>query len=320
MKTFVIECLLVAFPKMVSGAGTTLVQLILLRYLGPEHYGMYALCVTGIVLADGVLGSALDLGIVRLVPQYRTTQPDRALALEQTALLVKCVLAAGVCLLLLLGAEPVSQRLFQHAGTAHLLYLSGGAVFALLLLRSGLVHLQVESKFAWYGGLDLVHNLLRFGGIALLLGTAQVTPGAVLACFVLAPVGALLLCLGAFERRMWTRRSRSPGVVKELLSVVHWSLLTFSVGTVLSRLDVFVLTMQSSMTQVGLFSGGSTVALIPELLGTYLGVVLGPRIIPYCQAGRFFPFFRRFQLASFVLCAVFYLLAWVSIELGCRKF
>lgn len=314
LRTFVIECLCVALPKLLSGAGTTAVQLVLLRYLGPEPYGMYALCVTGILLADGVLGSALDMGVLRLAPLYRLHDRTRSLAIEHTALLLKGALAAGTGGVLLVYAEPLSRYLFQHDGTALLLYLSSAAICGLLMLRSSLVHLQVEQQFAQYGLLDLAHNVGKFGGIALVLGCVAVTPAMLLACFALAPGAVFVVYLVTYGRVLWPRLPLAPGAGKELLGAVHWSLLTFGLGTLSSRLDIVLLTMQATMTHVGLFSGAQTFALIPELLGTYLGVVLSPRIMPLYQAGRFFPFFRRFQLASFGACGVCYVLAWLSME------
>lgn len=184
----------------------------------------------------------------------------------------------------------------------------------LLMLRSALVHLQVESKFALYGGLDLLHNVLKFGGIALLLWSAQVSPGAVLALFVFAPVSVCLLSLATVDRDMLRCVPSPPRVLRELLDVVKWSLLTFSFGAAISRLDIFLLSMRSTMAEVGLFSGGQVFAIIPEFLGTYLGVVLHPRIMPYCHSGQFFAFFRRFQLASLACCGLLYLLAVLSAE------
>ena len=63
IKKGIFEFLSVSAPKVIGGAGTVAVNVVLLRYFGPEQFGVYSLCVVGILLVDAILGSALDTGI-----------------------------------------------------------------------------------------------------------------------------------------------------------------------------------------------------------------------------------------------------------------
>jgi len=314
MKKVLLELFFVALPKILSGAGAASVNLILLRYFEPEQFGMYSLCITGILLADGILGSAFDMGVLRLAPAYRATDEKRSLAIEKAAVILKLIVTLTVGLLLVLFAQPLSRSLFQQEGTAYLLYLSSCAALGMLLFRSVLVHLQVEGKFALYGSLDLLHNVLKFGGIALILAFSHVSLGAVLTFFALGPACVSVLYLGACRKKFLGQGSASVRAAGELLGFVKWSLLIFSLAALISRLDIFLLTIQADMREVGIFSGGQAFAVIPDLIGGYLAVVLNPRIIPYCREGRFFAFFWRFQLASLVGCVVIYLTVILSME------
>jgi O-antigen/teichoic acid export membrane protein len=313
-KKFLLEFFFVAFPKILTGAGTTGVNLVLLRYFTPEEFGVYSLCVAGILLTDSILGSAIDIGVLRLATLYHKTETLRSLAIEKAALLLKLAAVLVVGSVLALFAEPLSLLLFQQEGKIYLLYLCSWAALGMLLLRSILVHLQVEGQFVFYGSLDLLHNVLKFGGVVLILLFAQASPGAVLTFLALGPTCVFVFGLGTCGKTILTRHSTPPGVVSELLHFVKWSLPTVGLWMLISRLDIFLLTLRSTMSEVGLFSGGQAFAAIPELIGYYLAVILSPRIMPDYREGRFFAFFWRFQLASFVVCVMIYLTAVLSMD------
>lgn len=311
MKKGVLEFLFVASPKVLGGMLTIAVNAVLLRYLGPGQYGIYSLCLAAILLADGVFGSAIDLGVLRLAPLYRASDLARSLAIEKAALYLKLLLCLAACLPLFLFAAPISERLFHQADTRYLIYLTCFVATAMLLLRSTLVHMQVDHKFMLYGALELLHSILKFGGIAVLLVFFQPTPGALLLLFAVAPTVVFLLAMKNMPWLNSGQASVQPPLV-ELFGVVKWFLLTFSFSAVLSRADIFALTVFSNIHEVGIFSGGYVFAMIPELLGTYLAVVLSPRIMPYCRNGRFYELFKRVQLGCVAVAVVLFASAWLG--------
>src|ERR1700730_9366651 len=57
----------VALPKVFSAVLQLIINLLLIRHLGPDQAGIVFVCLTTILLGDAVLGSALDVAVVRLV-------------------------------------------------------------------------------------------------------------------------------------------------------------------------------------------------------------------------------------------------------------
>lgn len=304
-----------AAPKATSGILTVLVNWILLSYLGPEEFGIYSLCVAAILLTDAIIGSAIDMGVLRLAPLYRATDMEHSLIIEKAALSLKFLLALVACLAVVLFAEPLSTSLFHQKDTAHLLYISAIAATGMLLLRSTLVHLQVERKFALYGVLDFFHNLLKFGGIALILAFYSVRPDTVLVFFAVGPICAFALGLFLFGKKLVGSWRAQTQVASELVDFVKWFLLTFTVAAVVSRLDIFMLSSFSTMREVGIFSGGYVFALIPELLGMYLAIVFSPRIMPYYRDGHFFLFYRSVQIALWAATLVIFVIVLLGIDI-----
>ena len=316
MKKGLYEFLCVVLPKGVGGVGTIVLNLILLHVLGGEQtgpYGVYSLCVAGILMADGVFGTAFDMGVLRLAPLYRSVHPARSYSIERHALALKAGLVVTASLVVSLLAGPLSRLLFQAPGYEHLLHISCCAATALLLLRSTLLHLQIDRRFTLYGLVDLLHHVLKFGGIGAMLAFADATPANVLAWFAAAPSVAFVLFIGVLGRRLLFERSGERGVARELLGFVRWFLLTFCVTTLVSKLDILLLPiLTGDLDEVGIFGGALVLTLIPELLGVYASVVLTPRIMPAFRDGRFPAFFQKYQAVATSVGVALFMAVWAS--------
>ncbi len=78
-----LEFVTVASPKVLAGVCTFGLNLVLMRKLGVAQYGIYALCSTVILLSDTILGSSLDLAILRLAPLERERDGSLCLAIQK---------------------------------------------------------------------------------------------------------------------------------------------------------------------------------------------------------------------------------------------
>ena len=315
LKRGIVDVFLVAAPKVVAGATTLLVNVVLLRYFGPEQFAIYSLCVTGILLTDAILGAAVDMGILRLVPLHQTSDPDRALAIQKAALFLKVVPASVATAVLLAFSRPVARFLFHQDGYSFLIFLSAISAIGLLSLRSTQACLQVAQRFSLYAALDWLHNAVRFGGIAAILWLNRPSIPGVLFFFSIAPMFAFALGIAFVGNRILGRTKQFWWAAREMARYVGWYATTFALTASVSRLDVFLLTSWSSLSEVGVFAGAQVFALIPELLGGYLAVVLGPRVVPYCLEGRFGSFFRRFQPLMISGCALLYVAGFAAVRL-----
>lgn len=307
------EFLLVALPKVVGGAALILINALAISMLEPAQYGAFSVCFAGILLVEGVVGSAFDMSVLRLVPTMLTGQPDRALSIEAAALWMKAAMVAGVSLLLVPLAGPIATGVFELPEGANLVYLTCAAALAVLGLRSVQVHLQARGRFAQYGALDLLASTLRIGGMGLVWLLVDPSPAQLLAVLTVAPAVALLIGLGAWARGLLGRHRALFAAAGEVLATVSWFLLTFAVTTVAARLDLWLLTAWGSMQQVGIFSAGHVLAMIPELLGMYLAVVMSPKIMPAIKAGEFPRMLRKFQFAALSVALAMLLIAWASL-------
>ncbi len=300
------EFLLVAFPKALTGFGTIVFNLILLRALGAEQFGVVSICVTSVLLVDAIIGSAIDLSVMKLAPALRPSDPEACKAIQRSALYLKA--AGGIVLTapLILARGPISQALFRSSGYESVLGISALAALALLILRSAQAQMQIESNYRLYGMVELLHAALRFGGVAAIITLGLASPLAVMACISAAPLALVALWLASGARGLLSPPAIDLFWSRQLVTHLRWSLLTFGLGALISRLDLFILARWAGLAEVGLYSAALTLAMMAQLAGTYIAVVTNPRVGPMMKEGRLGAFYWRFQLALAVCCVAGY--------------
>ena len=286
----------VTLPRTLNGVSAVVVNMWAVRHLEPGAYGVFAFCSACLLLFDGLVCSALDLGVMRRDAAQR--QGTRGFTpVERSAIAMK-VLVAAVCIgaALLIG-EQVGWIAFERPGGRWLFTLAALGGSGLLVLHSIQVHFQVTQRFRGYGGVELAHTLARLGLVAAAIVSGIVSPITMLAAYALAPA----LVSAAFAGWFWRRRGTEPWLagdeVRSLSSFAGTALLSLGLGAIIGRLDLFVLGFLSTPAEMGIYGAALIVALIPEFLGFYLAPVLTPRIGIYLQQRRFTQLMWRCQLA-----------------------
>jgi O-antigen/teichoic acid export membrane protein len=306
----IVELLSVAGPKFSNGAAVLAINVLLLRFLNAEQLAAVSLCIAGILLADSIVGSAMDMGTLRLASG--TVSASESSHIQQQALYLK-LLACGVAFVCFgVFGNRLWHELTREDNGRSLLLLSCFAASGLLLLRSAQIQVQIERRFGRYGLLDLAHTVLRFGGVAVLMTLRRVTPFSVMCCFAAAPLPVCAYWLLTRGRELFRGSSLDLLALKSVFRYVRWFLLTFALGAIISRIDLFLVSRWSSMRQAGMLSAAQVFALVPQMLGLYLSVLVGPRIMPQIKQGTFWDFFRRTQTLLLVAAAGFYLAFAVS--------
>lgn len=306
------EVVCVAVPKILGGMGQFVLSLVLVRFLGPEHFGMVSVCLTGVLLLDAVVGSAIDMAIFRLAPLHNLSTPLYARQIEKAGLLIKPLGSLALLLPLAIFAPSLSQLLFQNRDRGLLLLLSFMALVGMLLFRSTQVHFQIERRFLAYGVTDLLHNAARLGSIGLLLAWGLATPERLMGSYALA--AALVTAAGLF----WLARPVlaapfSASATGELLGLLRLYLPTVVVGSISSRMDVFFVSSMASVAQAGIYGAAQMFALVPHLLGTYMSAVFSPRVLPMWRNGQLPASYFRYQTGLIAAAAVLFLLAWMGV-------
>jgi len=289
------DALFVTLPRTLNGVSAVVVNLWAVQHLEPGAYGVFAFCSACLLLFDGLVCSALDLGVMRRDASQR--QGTRGFTpVERSAIAMKALVAAVcICAALLFG-EYVGWIAFERHGGRWLFTLAALGGGGLLVLHSIQVHFQVTQRFRNYGGVELAHTLARLALVAAAVMTGMVSPLTMLAAYALAPA----LVSAAFARWFWRQRGAQPWFddreVRSLASFAGTALLSLGLGAIIARLDLFFLGFLSAPAEMGIYGAALIVALIPEFLGFYLAPVLTPRIGLYLEQRKMSHLMWRCQL------------------------
>lgn len=312
MNKWLYEFCFVMAPKILGGAGTFVLNILLLHFFVPEQYGAYSLCVAGIMLADGILGAALDLGVLRLAPLWRTDKAPQAQAIQIIVLYLKLFIIAALLPILWFFAARIRHDLFSDHVEISWLFLSAAAILGVLLLRSVQTYFQVEGKFSAYGKLELFHFFVKFTGIAVALALGYANPGVILAFYGVAPLGIVALFFAFSWKRFFDGREMlSIPLLMELLQFVKWFLVVNGISVIIVYLPNLLLTRLADLREVGIYSAGQTLASVFPMLGAYLAILISPKIMTYCRQGRYYFLFltaQKLLIAGAVLLYLFFLL------------
>lgn len=288
------EFLWVACPKIAAGGAQLLSNLLLVRSLGPERSGVVFVCITSIILGDAVLGSALDVAVLKLATSGDGGLPPEPLRVQKAALVGKTLGCAALAFPIVAFSHPLSDMLFHQDSDPRLLLLSLVSLFGLLILRSVQTYFQVAGRFSLYGAADVLHSLARYGGIGVLLWLGLANPLNILAVYALGPIAVgIALLLTAARRIVITPFSWHA--LGELRSTAKWYLGTAAAASTNTRIDILLLSALAGTVQAGFFSAAQVFVMPIQLIGMYLAIVFAPRILPLWEQGRLSPIYHKFQ-------------------------
>jgi O-antigen/teichoic acid export membrane protein len=298
--------LLVAAPKLAGGLFLVLLNALLIQIVEPADYGLYAVAITLILLIDAIMGASFDLAIIRLRAEGQGGAESDAI--ERAALHLKLGLMALAALLAALGGTPLSALLFDSTSETHLILLSCFAGAALLALRSVLVHLQIEAEFLRYALVESFHIAVKAVLIGMILAAGWRSIALILMGLAIGPACAALAGGALYVPRLF---AGGEAAYRLVLRTVRWFAATIAIGALIGRLDILMLAGLATIGAAGAYGAGQFLAALPELFGSYIGVVLTARLVASMRGGDLRRFHQRFQPPLGLAAAAFYLVLFV---------
>jgi len=293
-KRTLVEFLCVAGPKIAAGAGQLLANLLLIRRLGPEHAGVLFVCITAIILSDAVLGSSLDIAVLKLATSREGRELSSTLRIQKAALMGKVLSCILLAVPILVFSQAISERLFHQFSDVRLLILALTGLLGLLILRSVQAYFQISRRFRLYGMTDLLHSLAKYGGIGILLAVGVKLPLKYLVVYACGPLLLGIVLLLTLIRPVVVAPF-SWATLTELWWSFRWYLGSGAAASINTRMDVLLLSAAAGAAQAGLFSAAQVICMPIQLIGMYLAVVFAPRIMPLWEQGRLSHIYHRFQ-------------------------
>jgi O-antigen/teichoic acid export membrane protein len=279
--------------------------LLLARALDPSGFGPVAVCLTAILLIDGVVGASIDTIVVKLATSGDGPSSPDGLAFQKAALTGKLLVTLFVGLPLTLLAGPISSYLFGTAGEPGLILWTVLAAGAVMTLRSAQTYLQVTGRLLHYGIADVAWTALRCGAVLGLVLLGRISPTWALACSVV-PSAAVAAAIIVTTARPMAAAVLSTLALTRVFKQARWLVAAAAVGTLTSRIDVFFVSAVGGASQAGVYSAAQVLVTPVAMLGMSLGVAFAPRIMPLWRSGDLAGIYRRFQKWTFAACVGIY--------------
>ncbi len=270
------------------GAGfgiALLTSILLVRFLGPAEYGIYATGMAIIMVVIGTVGESLDLGILKYVPLYLKEGEHKARQVVNVTFKLKLLLGLGLLLLSVAFAAEIAQVLFKNVELGRIVRIAACGVVGIFMLKSLTSYLQASERFHAYLAVELSHTLLKAGAILALFFIGTLTSFSALVVSAMASF-VIFLLMGRLLPKgyLW-----SGGFDKDALStVIHftkWIMLGNGIAAIHSRLDIFMLGLLRGSKDVGVYSAAIALGTIPELLGSFVIIISYPKIMPLYERG-----------------------------------
>jgi O-antigen/teichoic acid export membrane protein len=286
------DAAIVAGPKVLGGATLLALNVWLAATLGPAAFGELALCLAVAFIVEGVVGSGIDVAVLRNAGSGRSEPFERA------GVTLKAGVVTALAAALLVAGDRLAAAPFRplDAGLLSAAVLVGGAFAS---MRSAQCHWQIRQAFWRHAGLDAAQAGLRGALLLAAITFGRTSTASLLAAWAIAS-------LVPAAPALWALRGRTADDGVALRTVARTAARTgptFAVGALNARIDVLILGACAPPAELGLYTAAQAIATLPELAGGYLTPIFAPRIAAWCDTGEMADIVRRSQLTLIALAA-----------------
>lgn len=268
------------------------------KYMGRDsshlaEAGMFGTCIAFIKVLTACIGDSLDLAVLRRTPLLFKEDREKALKIFKASFRFRMGIGLVVALTISGLGAPLSVLIFQEQGFKTLIWIAMAGVVSELLFRYVLVYFQANERF---GRIVLLEAILQIGRFVVFMylvlsGMASVyraLSGYVLVSYLVAVIGIGLLPKDLLSKRV----SAGWEELSEIFHYAKWMSLALVVAALYERLDLFLVSSFHGAGEAGLYSGLLSLAMIPEVVGSFISTILQPRVVGLYRDGGFKSFQR----------------------------
>ncbi len=254
--------------------------LLLIRGLSINDYAAYTAFWTIMSLVPGLIGSGINMALVRFSAEYLSKTNKRPFGLYIIGCLFQLVLYILSCLILFSISDKISGLLFGQKDFGYALQYGLIAGLGLLLTQVGRSIYQAEERFGIYIKTLWLRQILAFVAISFLFLMKQLNfqHAAQSMIIVNLAVGSIVgfhIFKDLNLRRLVVSSGEQLDIIKSFLSSTRWLIVYFFTLTAFQRLDVFMLSHLSTereLANYGIAFRYYSLALL--LLGSIHAVLL----------------------------------------------
>lgn len=259
--------------------------LLVARGAGQAEYGIFSVAIGAVLLLDGVIGSALDMGAVRFSALH-AGQAERTQRFEAMAMQLKLAAAMTGLLGAWLLKGPLIHWWPALSNSAFPLVPCLFATVALLLGRSAATACQIRRQFKLYAWLDVGQASARLLGFLILACLGTQAAGTYVLIYGATAVLAAAFCIAYMNQRYllgpWPAR-------QDIIQMLRYSGFIAGIATLgifTGKADLLILAAAQGAGGTASYALASQLAGLAGQLALYASVVTQPRLIGIARSGR----------------------------------
>jgi O-antigen/teichoic acid export membrane protein len=266
--------------QLATASFTAILTIFLVRALGPEDYGVFALAVSVASLIFLPADFGISQSTARFVAEHRG-EDDRIAEVLADGLKLKLIAAGALCAVLFAVAEPISNA-YDAPEMAWPLRAVALAVFGQSIVG------YYRTAFEALGRVSLTLRLISAesaveasSSIALVLLGAGVTGAAFGRAigYLFGALFAFVLIARVVDRRtLALRRGKASGRIKEIARYAGALLIIDAVFAVITQIDVLLIGAILGTTAVGVFQAPAKLITFLHYPGLALSAGVSPRL------------------------------------------
>jgi O-antigen/teichoic acid export membrane protein len=264
--------------KVAGAAFTAVLTIFLVRYLGPEEYGVFALAMG----VGGLLAVPADLGISLSAARFIAERRGNAAAIADVvadAIRLKIVVTGTAALALIALAEPIADA-YGTPELAWPLRILAIAVFGQSVMLMWATMFEALGRLSVYLRLVVAESAVEASGsiVIVLLGTGAT--GAMVGragAYAFAAGFGLVLVARTIGRSIRPRRS-GHGHARRIAGYGGALVIVDGAFSIFSQIDVLLIGAILSVSAVGLFEAAYRLAGLLYFIGTPLRSAVAPRL------------------------------------------
>jgi O-antigen/teichoic acid export membrane protein len=253
----------------------TLFYLLLARILGSSEYGLVTLSFATVAIMTVVFDFGNDRGMVKFLSLY-PSNTERGQKILKAIFLAKIFSSLFFIILFTFFSREIASLLFNQPAMAAYLPLTAVCFGSQLLFYFGTYYFQAQEKFLLWGGLFVGANFSRLVFAVVLAVFGRLDTFTALILFALTP---LLSFSFAFYKigPAFLRQKLTKNIFLEIFSFNKWATGFSAISTVSSRLDTYLTSYLSRLSDVGVYGLATQATLIMPNLVSALGAVTSPK-------------------------------------------
>lgn len=253
----------------------TLFYLLLARVLGSSEYGLVILSFATVAIMTVVFDFGNDRGMVRFLSLY-PSDTEKGQKILKAIFLTKIFSSLFFIALFSIFPYQIAVLLFNQPAMAAYLPLTAVCFASQLLFYFSTYYFQAQEKFLFWGGLFVGANLSRLIFAVIFAAFGRLDTYVALSLFALTPLLSFSVALSKIGIS-FLRQKLSSDIFLELFSFNKWATGFSAVSTVSSRLDTYLTSYFSRLSDVGVYGLATQATLIMPNLVTALGAVTSPK-------------------------------------------